>query len=149
WWPPEILVGGQVISRRGYLKWISPVGWLLVADLAADLTGETVTKSDREIMEILESYDVTGCAHSAAQLAGCDPKTVQRYVALRARGGGDPLVRAAPARPKLIDAFLSKVEELVDASKGRIRADRVHERLLAMGFAGTERTTRQAVRAAK
>jgi hypothetical protein len=32
WRTPEILVGGQVISRRGYLKWISPVGWLLVAE---------------------------------------------------------------------------------------------------------------------
>jgi transposase len=120
-----------------------------VADLATDRTGETVTKSDREIMEILESYDLTRCAHSAAQLAGCDAKTVKRYVALREAGGGDPFIRAAAGRPKLIDAFLPKVEELVDQSKGRIRADRVHERLVAMGFAGTERTTRRAVRAAK
>ena len=108
-----------------------------------------MTKSEREIMEILESYDLTRCAHSAAQLAGCDAKTVKRYVALRDAGGGDPLVRAAATRPKLIDGFLAKVEELVDNSKGRIRADRVHERLVAMGFAGTERTTRRAVRAAK
>jgi len=28
-----------------------------------------VKKSDREIMEILEAFDVTGCAHSAAALA--------------------------------------------------------------------------------
>jgi transposase len=100
-------------------------------------------------MEILESYDLTRCAFSAAQLAGCDPKTVRRYVALREAGGGDPHVRAAPARPKLIDAFLSKVEELVDTSKGKIRADKVHERLAAMGYGGTQRTTRRAVRAAK
>src|SRR5882757_10069158 len=39
-----------------------------VADLVTDRTGEIVTKSDREIMEILESYDLTRCAHSAAQL---------------------------------------------------------------------------------
>jgi hypothetical protein len=100
-------------------------------------------------MEILESYDLTRCAYSAAQLAGCDPKTVQRYVALREAGGGDPLLPAAAVRPKLIDAFLPKVEELVDTSKGKIRADKVHERLVAMGFTGTERTTRRAVRAAK
>jgi hypothetical protein len=131
------------------VKWISPVGWLRVPDLGADQTGETLTKSDREIMDILESYDATGCAHSAAQLAGCDPKTVMRYVALREAGGGDPLVRVAAARPKLIDPFLPKVEELVDNSKGKIRADRVHERLVSMGFRGTERTTRRAVRAAK
>ena len=106
------------------MKWISPGGWLLVADLATDRTGETVTKSDREIMEILESYDLTGCTHSAAQLAGCDAKTVKRYVALRDAGGGDPFVRTASTRPKLIDAFLPKVEELVEASKGKIRADK-------------------------
>src|SRR5258706_1924986 len=120
-----------------------------VADLATDRTGETVTKSDREIMEILESYDLTRCAYSAAQLAGCDPKTVKRYVALRDVGGGDPLVRAAAPRPRLIDGFLPKVEELVDNSRGKIRADRVHERLVAMGFPGDERTTRRAVRTAK
>jgi transposase len=105
-----------------------------------------VTKSDREIMEILEAYDLTRCAYSAGQLAGCDPKTVQRYVAVR-DAGGDPLEHAA--RPKLIDPFLPKIEELVDRSQGKIRADRVHERLVAMGFTGTERTTRPAVRAAK
>ena len=98
-------------------------------------------------MEILEAYDLTRCAYSAGQLAGCDPKTVKRYVAKRDAGGGDAL---APApRPKLIDAFLPKVEELVDQSRGRIRADKVHERLVAMGFAGTPRTTRRAVAAAK
>jgi len=108
-----------------------------------------VTKSDREIMEILEAYDLTRCAYSAAQLSGCDPKTVRRYVALREAGGGDPLTVVAAPRPKLIDSFMPKVEELIDQSRSRIRADKVHERLLAMGFTGTERTTRRAVRAAK
>jgi transposase len=120
-----------------------------VADLEHRPAGETVTKSDREIMEVLESYDLTRCPHSAAQLAGCDAKTVRRYVALRDVGGGDPLLARTAPRPKLIDAFLPKVEELVDASKGKIRADKVHERLLAMGFTGTQRTTRRAVRAVK
>ena len=32
-------------------------------------------------MEILEAYDLTRCAHSAALLVGCDEKTVTRYVA--------------------------------------------------------------------
>ncbi|HEX2417822.1 MAG TPA: hypothetical protein VHJ83_06830 [Micromonosporaceae bacterium] len=43
-------------------------------------------KSDREIMEILEAFDATGCANSAAGLAGVDPKTVRRYVARREAG---------------------------------------------------------------
>ncbi len=108
-----------------------------------------MTKCDREIMEILEAYDTTGCAHSAAQLVGCDPKTVRRYVGLREAGGGDPLARTAAPRPKLIDSFVDKVEELVHNSRARVRADKVHERLVALGFSGTERTTRRAVRAAK
>lgn len=99
-------------------------------------------KSDREIMEILEAFDATGCAHSAAALAGVDPKTVRRYV--DARDAGRP-VDAPVQRVKLIDAFMGKVEELVDASEGKVRADVVHERLALMGFTGDERTTRRAV----
>jgi hypothetical protein len=45
----------------------------------------------------------------------------------------------------LIDAFLSKVEEWVDRSRGKIRADVVHERLGPLGYVGSERTTRRAV----
>src|SRR6266480_6462526 len=108
--------------------------------------GGTVTKSGREIMEILEAYDLTRCAHSAAQLAGTDRKTVARYVALR-DAGADPL--EAERRPRSVDGFLAKVEELVDRSSGRIRADVVHRRLTAMGYRGSERTTRRAVAEAK
>ena len=103
-------------------------------------------KSDREIMEILEAFDATGCAHSAAPLAGVDPKTVRRYVA--ARDKGRPL-DAPVQRPKLIDPYLPKIEELVETSEGAVRADVVHERLVAMGFTGDERTTRRAVAVVK
>jgi hypothetical protein len=93
-------------------------------------------------MEILEAYDLTRCAHSAAQLCGVDEKTVARYVAIR-DAGGNPLARLR--RVRSIDPFLPKVEEWVEASQGRIRADKVHERLIPMGYSGTERTTRRAV----
>ena len=106
-----------------------------------------MTKSGREIMEILEAFDLTGCAHSAAQLAGADRKTVARYVALR-EAGSDPLA-ARRQRPRSVDEFLAKVEELVDRSSGKIRADVVHRRLTVMGYAGSERTTRRAVAEAK
>jgi transposase len=93
-------------------------------------------------MEILEAFDLTRCSHSAAELAGVDEKTVARYVAIR-DAGHNPF--APPRRPRAIDSFLGKIEELVETSKGRVRADVVHQRLVAMGFTGTDRSTRRAV----
>jgi transposase len=93
-------------------------------------------------MEIFEAFDLTGTAWSAAQLAGCDAKTVARYVAVR-DAGWDPLARAA--RPRMIDGFMPKLEELVDRSKGKIRADVAHRKIAAMGYRGSERSTRRAV----
>jgi transposase len=101
-----------------------------------------MTKSGREIVEIFEAFDLTGTAWSAAQLAGCDAKTVARYVAVR-EAGGDPLAKAA--RPRLVDGFMGKIEEMVDRSKGKIRADVAHRKLVAMGYRGSERSTRRAV----
>ncbi|MFJ5951430.1 IS21 family transposase [Streptomyces noursei] len=103
-------------------------------------------KTKEEIMEILEAFDLTGSYRAAAELAGCDHHTVQRYVELRGKGN-DPTRRQQ--RPKMIDDYLPKIEELIERSGGRIGADRVHEKITAMGFTGTDRTTRRAVAAAK
>ena len=107
-------------------------------------------KSDREIREILEAFDLTRCSHSAADLAGCDPKTVARYVGARDIGG-DPHARVR--RPMLVDRYRAKIEELVERSGGRVRADIVHQRLRALDpehpYPASERTTRRAVRRAK
>lgn len=103
-------------------------------------------KSDREIMEILEAFDATGCAHSAAGIAKVDPKTVRRYVELRDQG--QPTTGSVK-RPRIIDSYLAKIEEWVDRSQGNVRADVVHERLVGLGFGGDERTTRRAVAEAK
>ncbi|HEY3691120.1 MAG TPA: IS21 family transposase [Pseudonocardiaceae bacterium] len=99
-------------------------------------------KSSREIMEILEAYDLTGSYRAAAELAGCDHHTVARYVALR-EAGESPVAREHRVRP--IDEYLAKIEELVVRSNGRVRADVVHQRITAMGFTGGERTTRRVV----
>ena len=40
---------------------------------------------------------------------------------------GTPLARAV--RPRLIDGFMPKIEELVDRSKGKIRADMTHRKI--------------------
>jgi hypothetical protein len=44
---------------------------------------------------------------------------------------------------------MPKIEEWVENSQGRIRGDVVHARLLAMGFTGTDRSTRRAAAQAK
>jgi hypothetical protein len=95
-------------------------------------------------MEILEAYDLTRCPWSAAPLAGCDPKTITHYVSVR-DGGGDPY--AVVRRARLIDPFLAKVEELVDRSEGKVRADKVHERIVVMGFPDRWRSHTVLVRA--
>ncbi|MEQ7009315.1 IS21 family transposase [Actinopolymorpha sp. B17G11] len=103
-------------------------------------------KTSREIMEILEAFDLTGSYRAAAELAGCDHHTVARYVQLRA-SGQSVVARGHRVRP--IDEYLEKVEELVVRSNGKVRADVVHRRIAAMGFGGGERTTRRAVAEAK
>ncbi|CAN5288885.1 hypothetical protein BH23ACT9_BH23ACT9_06310 [soil metagenome] len=103
-------------------------------------------KSDREIMDILEAFDLTKTPHSAAALAGCDEKTVARYAAAR-DGGADPF--APIERPSLIDPWLPKIEEWVEGSHAKVRADVVHDKIVVMGYGGSDRTTRRAVAAAK
>jgi len=103
-------------------------------------------KSAEESMEILEAFDLTGSQRAAADLAGCSHHTVARVVAERdAAGNGPP----RSCRPRLIDEFWPKIEEWVEASKGKIRADKAHQKLVALGFTGSERTSRRAVATVK
>jgi len=104
-------------------------------------------KKAEEVMEILEAFDLTGSLRAAAELCGCDHKTVAHWVAARdAAGGGLP----GGSRPRpAVDRFAAKIEELVARSHGKIRADKAHEKLVAMGYMGSERTTRRAVADAK
>jgi hypothetical protein len=67
-------------------------------------------------------------------------------VARDAAGGGLPV---AVRRRPMVDPFAEKIDELVERSRGRIRADKAHEKLVAMGYLGSERTTRRAVAEAK
>ncbi len=99
-------------------------------------------KFDGEIMEILAAYDLTGSLRATAELTGCSHHTVARHVA--ARDAGKPI--AEPAfRGRVTDPYLPKIEEWVEVSKGRIRADKAHDKLRALGYAGSERSTRRAV----
>lgn len=88
-------------------------------------------KRSEEVMEILEAFDLAGSLRGAAELAGCDHKTVALWVRAREGAGGGLPVVVRP-RPR-VDRFALKVEELVERSRGKIRADRTHEKLVAMG----------------
>ena len=103
-------------------------------------------KADEEIMNILEAYDLCGSFRLTAELAGCDHHTVVRYVALRDQGRS-PDARVVRARG--IDPYLAKVEEWVERSHGKLRADVAQDKLTALGYTGSARSTRRAVAAAK
>ena len=104
-------------------------------------------KSAEEIMNMLEAFDLTGSLRDAGELSGVSHHTVARYVAAREAGA---LSDRPAARPQLIDEFLPE-DRGVDRqrSNGKLRADRAHEKLLALGYTGSERTTRRAVAAVK
>ena len=91
---------------------------------------------------MLEAFDLTGSLRDAAELAGCSHHTVARHVAARDAGG---LTDQPAARAQLIDEFLPKLEEWMERSRGKIRADVAHDKLVALGYSGSERTTRRAV----
>lgn len=105
-------------------------------------------KDGKQVTEILEAFDLTGSFRSAAELAGCSPNTVAGWVARRDRGELGDL--AAPIRRAgKLDEFFPKIEEWVDCSDGKIRADVCHEKLVALGYEGSDRTVRRAVAEAK
>ena len=87
-------------------------------------------------MEILAAFDLMGSFHAAADAAGCSHHTVARVVAERDAGGARP----RSCRPRLVDEFLPKIEEWVEKSNGKIRADVAHDKLVAMGFPGSGRS---------
>jgi hypothetical protein len=100
-------------------------------------------KSREEIMEILEAFDLTKSFRDAGELAGCSHHTVADWVAKRDAGvlAGEGPVR----RERLIDPFMAKIEEWVERSNAKIRADVAFDKLEALGFDGSDRSVRRAV----
>ena len=79
-------------------------------------------KSREEIMNMLEAFDLTGSLRDAGELAGVSHHTVARYVAERDAGelaGGGPRRRG-----RIIDPWMGKIEEWVERSDAKIRAER-------------------------
>jgi transposase len=103
-------------------------------------------KKPEEVMEILEAYDLAGSLRGAALLAGCDHKTVAHWVEQRDLG----LVPMTERKRPVMEAdYQRKIDELVDRSSGKIRADVAHGKLVALGYLGSPRTTRRWVAEAK
>jgi hypothetical protein len=97
-------------------------------------------KSGEEIMHMLEAFDLTGSLRDATELAGCSHHTVAKHVAAR----DTEMVSDQPAaRLQLIDEFLSKLEEWMEHSTGKIRAEVAHQKLLAAGHRGVGRRLRR------
>jgi transposase len=65
------------------------------------------------------------------------------------RAAGLAVADEVVERPKLTDPFLDKIVEWVKHTHGKVRADVVHDKLTAMGYSGSERTTRRVVEAVK
>src|SRR3954468_23557004 len=78
-------------------------------------------KTPEEVMEILEAFDATGSLRAAAEVVGCDQKKGGHWVRARDDAGGG-LPQPTRLRPR-VDAFAEKIEEWVDRSRGKIRAD--------------------------
>ena len=100
-------------------------------------------KSAEEMMENFGSFRFDRFVSRRGGVGRCSHHTVANYVAARQEGRFTP--GRGERRAMLIDAFLPKLEEWVEHSRGRIRADVVRDKLAALGFAGSERTTRRAV----
>jgi hypothetical protein len=89
-------------------------------------------KSYEEIMEILEAFDLTGSfrREGAGRLfaSHCGGVCGRRDAALLP-SPSVPVVRA-----RLIDPFLTKLEEWVERSQGKIRDDDVSDKLESLGL---------------
>jgi hypothetical protein len=125
-------------TRLLYSQQKEPVASIEASRHRSPRRRKRLDQEGQEITEMLEAYDLTRCAFSAAELSGADRKTVRRYGGI-CDAGHDPLEHARHAR--LIDLYMEKVEELVDDSKAKVRADVAHDRLRAIGYDGTERTS--------
>ena len=102
--------------------------------------------SKEHVMEILEAFDLTKSYRAAALLCGVDHHTVAAKVAARTAGLAPG---AGVVRPSVAEPFVDKIVEWVAQSQGLVRGDVVHDKLVAMGFTGSERTTRRVLSAAK
>ncbi len=90
-------------------------------------------------MEILAAFDLTRSYRGAAEVCGVSHNTVRAYVKARHEGAQAPVARR---RGRVTDPFLPQMKSLVEQSRGKIRGDVLHDKLVALGYTGSIRTTR-------
>ena len=99
-------------------------------------------------MDIVAAYEQVGTYRGAAGLCGTTHKTVKRVIA--AAAAGEPPERARRTeRPALSEVVGDLIAQRVRATDGRITAKRLLPVAQAAGYAGSARTFRRAVAAAK
>ena len=96
-------------------------------------------------MEILEAFDLTSSFRDAGSWRAA--RTTPWPPGWPSVTPGQLARRPARSqrRQRKIDPYLPKVEEWVERSRGKVRADVVFRRLCRLGFAGSERSVRRAV----
>ena len=82
------------------------IGWLSTGAPLLRVWLEGRVKKAKEVMEILEAYDLAGSLRGAAKLAGCDHKTVAHWVRQRELAAGLVPVRER-ARPAMAGTFIA------------------------------------------
>ena len=96
-------------------------------------------KSPGEFMEILATYDLTKSYRATAEICGVSHNTVRSFIKARDEGRINEATRRTSTKA---EPFMGQIEAWVKASKGKIRGDIAHERLVALGYTGSARTTR-------
>lgn len=96
-------------------------------------------KSPGEFMEILATYDLTKSFRATAEICGVSHNTVRSFINARDEGR---LNEATVRKSTKTAPFMEQIEAWVKASRGKIRGDVIHERLVALGYTGSVRTTR-------
>lgn len=103
-------------------------------------------KTPGEFMEILTTYDLTKSFRATAEICGVSHNTVRAFITARDEGR---INESTERKSTKTGPYMDQIQEWVKASKGKIRGDIVHERIVALGYTGSVRTTRYALEKVK
>jgi hypothetical protein len=105
---------------------------------------QSLVKTARERMNIVDKYRELGSYRAAARACGVDHKTVKAVVE-RVERGETEVVRASRLRARDYDDVADLVAERVRKTRGRITAKRLLPVARAAGYGGSDRNFRRLV----